>query len=83
VTHREFALALRELAGGKYSTTRCEASIHEDGSVQLEWSAYVANHARFGWTERYPTPEQALDQIRHGKPEPIAQSLDEIGETPW
>lgn len=80
MNHAEFHQAVVALAGGRYCSTRVEASTN-NGRVHVAWSAYVSTtDGGHGWTNDYPTPEEALAELR-GEPERETR-LEDIGESP-
>jgi hypothetical protein len=79
MNHAEFHQAVVALAEGRYCSTKVQATTNSKGQVTVAWSAYDGGH---GWTNDYPTPEEALAELRgETKPEPETR-LEDIGESP-
>jgi hypothetical protein len=83
MNHAEFHQAVVALAEGRYCSTQVQATTNSEGQVTVAWSAYVSTtDGGHGWTNDYPTPEEALAELRgESKPEPEMR-LEDIGASP-
>lgn len=70
---------LQRMTLGAYCTIQVQATHYDtDSPPRVVWSMYTT---RQKWTKNYPTPEEALEDMRQRIADIVPDTIDDIGPT--